>query len=66
LDAAVRNLVTWGIPLPDALTMAATTPGSVLGRTQAIAIGAQADLVLLDAALDVVMTVVGGEPVWEC
>ena len=65
LDTAVRNLVAWGIPLADALTMAATTPGSVLGRAQVLAVGVQADLVLLDAGLDVVMTIVGGRPVWE-
>lgn len=65
LDAAVRNVVAWGIPLADALTMAAATPASVLGAEQVLAVGARADLVLLDARLDVVMTVVGGIPVWE-
>lgn len=66
LDASVRNLVAWGIPLTDALTMAATTPAAVLGLAHVLETGARADLVLLDAGLDVVMTVVGGVPVWEC
>ena len=65
LDSAVRNLVAWGIPLADALTMASTTPASVLRRKHALEVSSPADLVLLDAELDVVMTIVGGEPVWE-
>jgi N-acetylglucosamine-6-phosphate deacetylase len=65
LDSAVRNLVGWGIPLPDALTMASTTPASVLGKMHVLEVGARADLVLLDAGLNVLMTIVGGRPVWE-
>jgi N-acetylglucosamine-6-phosphate deacetylase len=63
LDAAVRNAVAWGIPLADALTMAATTPASVLGRADlgGIAPGATADLVLLDRDLAVDTVVVGGD-----
>jgi N-acetylglucosamine-6-phosphate deacetylase len=65
LDASVRNVVSWGIPLADALTMASTTPAAVLGLTHDVTVGAPADLVLLDAGLDVVVTVVGGVPVWQ-
>ena len=64
LDGCVRNAVAWGIPLADALTMATTTPAGVLGRSVDLTPGAVADVVLLDAELRVVMTVVGGTAVW--
>lgn len=65
LDGMVRNLVAWGVPLPDALTMAAVTPARVLGRTAALEVGAPADLVGLDADLQVVGTWVGGDVAWQ-
>lgn len=65
LDAAVRNLVDWHVPLLDALTMASLTPARAIGVPHGIEVGAPADLVLLDRDLQVAMTVVGGEPVWE-
>ena len=64
LDQAVRNLVAWGVPLADALTMASVTPGRVLGQPS-LAVGAPADLVLLSADLEVEATVVGGTVVWQ-
>ena len=64
LDGCVRNAVAWGIPLADALTMATTTPASVIGRSVDLTPGAVADVVLLDAELRVVLTVVGGTAVW--
>ena len=65
LDAMLRNLVAWGVPLADALTMASVTPARVLGRRAALEVGAVADLVVLDADLHVVSTVVDGEVVWQ-
>jgi N-acetylglucosamine-6-phosphate deacetylase len=65
LDQAVRNLVVWGVPLADALTMASVTPGSRVGAGAGLALGAVADLTLLDADLRVVSTVVDGSVVWE-
>ena len=65
LDQMVRNLVAWGIPLVDALTMASITPASVLAQRQAIEVGAPADLVVLDDDLEVLATVVDGSVVWE-
>lgn len=64
LDAAVRNAVAWGIPLADVLTMASTTPARVAGRPDLgrIAVGAPADLVLLDDALQVVQVLRAGSP----
>lgn len=65
LDAMVRNLVGWGVPLGDALTMASTTPSRVLGRPGTIEVGAPADLVALDDDLQVVRTTVDGVVVWQ-
>jgi N-acetylglucosamine-6-phosphate deacetylase len=65
LDAAVRNLVAWGAPLADALVMASATPASVLRAPSALAVGAPADVVLLDDDLQVEATVVAGEVVWQ-
>jgi N-acetylglucosamine-6-phosphate deacetylase len=61
----VRTMVRLvGVPLADALRMASTTPASVLGwadRKGAIAPGKDADLVLLDGNLEVVMTICRGQ-----
>jgi len=66
LDAAVRNLVAMaGVPVADALRMAAETPARVLGRTARIAVGDPADLVVLDASLRVRRTLVAGEVVYS-
>lgn len=65
LDDAVRNLVGWGVPLADALTMASTTPARVLRQEGALVVGAPADLVALDDDLAVETTWVGGEVVWQ-
>jgi N-acetylglucosamine-6-phosphate deacetylase len=61
MDAAVRNACAWGIPLPDVLRMASTTPAAVLGvRKGRIAPGYDADLAILDADRHPVATLVGG------
>ncbi len=65
LDACVRNCVKWGIPLADALTMASVTPAAVLGRRHGLVAGGVADLVLLDADLGVLTTVVDGVVAWQ-
>jgi N-acetylglucosamine-6-phosphate deacetylase len=65
LDQAVRNCVAGGIPLADALTMAAVTPARRLGRDASVEAGAVADLTLLDDDLQPAATVVGGEVVWQ-
>lgn len=63
LDQAVRNLVGWRVPLADALTMASVTPARAIDVRHGLEVGAPADLVLLDADLQVTTTLVGGEPV---
>ena len=56
LDRAVRHMVRLGVGLPDAVRMATFNPARVLGveaRKGILAAGADADLVLLDAQLQV-------------
>jgi N-acetylglucosamine-6-phosphate deacetylase len=67
LDALVRNLVAMtSCSVPDAVRTVTATPAAVLGlrdrgRLQA---GSRADLVVLDAALEVEAVVVGGVTAW--
>jgi len=68
MDEAVRNVVRWGIPLVHALRMASEVPARVLGMDDHLGrftIGATADLVLLDADLQVQATLIGGEIVYS-
>jgi N-acetylglucosamine-6-phosphate deacetylase len=63
LDRAVRVCVEQaGVPLADALAMASATPAAALGLddTGRIAAGARADLVVLDAGLHAIGTMVAG------
>lgn len=62
LSAAVRHVVSWGVPLGDALAMASTTPARALGLDVALQPGAVADVVVLDADLRVRHVLVGGVP----
>lgn len=68
LDRAVRNLVDYtGCTPAEAICTVTRNPASVLrladrGR---IAVGARADIVVLDASLRVVETFVGGEVAWR-
>jgi N-acetylglucosamine-6-phosphate deacetylase len=68
MASAVRNAVQLvSIPLEDALRMASTVPADVLGERERgrIAPGMHADLVLLDEALQVRATWIGGEAAWS-
>jgi N-acetylglucosamine-6-phosphate deacetylase len=69
LDAAVRNLVAMAGCTPEAALQTVTeTPARLLGvngRLGVVEPGAAADLVLLDAGLQVRATLVGGEPVYR-
>lgn len=60
LADAVRNVVSWGVALQDALAMASTTPAAALGRDVSLRPGAVADVVVLDADLRVRHVLVGG------
>ena len=65
MDRAVRNAVELlGLDLPQAVRMASANPAAVLGlagRKGRVQPGFDADLVLLDAALRVTRTWIGGE-----
>lgn len=60
LSAAVRNVVGWGIPVEAALAMASTTPAGALGLDVSLRAGNRADVVVLDADLQVRHVLVGG------
>jgi N-acetylglucosamine-6-phosphate deacetylase len=56
LDRALRNMVALGVPLSEALAMLTSNPARVLGlgaSKGALAAGADADLVLLNAHLEI-------------
>lgn len=67
MNEALKNTVTLGIPLQDAVRMASTTPADVLGLTNKgrIAEGADADLVLLDDQFEVEWTMIGGKMIFK-
>jgi N-acetylglucosamine-6-phosphate deacetylase len=68
MASAVRNAVSLvGVPLAEALRMASTYPAAVLGDPERgrVASGMRADLVLLDDALQVRATWIGGDPLWS-
>jgi N-acetylglucosamine-6-phosphate deacetylase len=69
LDGAVRNMVKFGIcGLAEAAMMASLTPARVLGMDHhkgKILPGYDADLVVLDGNLDVYLTIIDGNVVYE-
>jgi len=69
LDQAVRNLRQWlpRRPVEEILASAASAPAAVIGESSAgvIAAGHAADVVVLDADLQVVATICGGQIVWQ-
>jgi N-acetylglucosamine-6-phosphate deacetylase len=62
MDEAVRNLVGAGAPLEAAVHAASTAPARLLGREDlgVLRVGAPAHLTVLDEALGVTRTLVGG------
>lgn len=69
LDQALRNLMTFaGVNLAQVLPLVTERPASLLGQADTlgrVAQGAQADLVLLDPAHQVVLTMVAGQIVYH-
>jgi N-acetylglucosamine-6-phosphate deacetylase len=65
MDAAFRNLVACGAQLHEASHAASTAPARLLGRPDLgrLAVGAAADIAVLDDELCVTATYVAGEPV---
>jgi N-acetylglucosamine-6-phosphate deacetylase len=65
LDRALRNIVSLGVPLRDAIRTLTENPARLLGLGQekgSLAPGADADFVLLDEALQVKQVYVKGQP----
>jgi N-acetylglucosamine-6-phosphate deacetylase len=62
LDTAVRNLVSAGSPLVEAVLAASTAPADLLGESGRgrLAVGARADLVELSEELEVRRVMIGG------
>lgn len=68
MDRGLRNLVAAGIPLGDALRIASLTPARSIGvadRKGSLACGRDADVVILDEALQVQLTMVRGTVVFR-
>lgn len=68
MDQAVRNLVqVVGIDLADAVRFASTNPAQVMGCRDrgALAVGARADVVALDADLQVAQVWIAGHPLLD-
>lgn len=63
----VRNLVSLGIPLTDAVTMVTVNPARCMGLNDrgVIAVGRRADLTVLDKGLNVVQTFVAGKQAYS-
>lgn len=62
LDAALRNLVALGLPLPTAVDHVTRSPAAALGRPALgrLAVGGPADAVVLDDALQIESVLLGG------
>ena len=69
MSQAVKNIVKFnGLPLEDAVYMASSAPAKVLNlseKTGSLEIGKDADVVLLDSTLDVMMNIIGGSIVYK-
>lgn len=69
MDRAVQNIVRLvGLDLPTAVAMASLNPARLMGlaeRKGSLAVGKDADLLILDEDLNVKTTIIGGEVVYE-
>jgi N-acetylglucosamine-6-phosphate deacetylase len=66
LDQALRNVVKMGLPLEDAVKMLTLNPATLLGiefKKGALRLGADADIVLLNQALEIERVWTRGLPV---
>ncbi|HEV7666302.1 MAG TPA: N-acetylglucosamine-6-phosphate deacetylase [Chloroflexota bacterium] len=67
LDACLRNVRAWlpDVPPAEVVQMTTGTPAALLGcaRKGRVVVGGDADLVILDAAFNVQLTLIGGETV---
>jgi N-acetylglucosamine-6-phosphate deacetylase len=64
LEAAVRNAMRWaGWKLPESVALASANPAKVIGETRRgiLAVGADADIIVLSARGEVQKTIIGGQ-----
>lgn len=64
LHDCVKNMVSFGVPLELAVRAATINPARLLGidkQTGSLAIGKQADIVVLDSDLNIKMVIIGGK-----
>ena len=66
MDRAVRNVVSLGVPLGDAIAAATLVPARLVGREELGTLRSMspADIAVLDDRLEVVRTFVAGDEVW--
>ena len=66
MDRAVRNMVSLGVPLGDAIAAATLVPARLMGREELGTLRSMspADIAVLDDRLEVVRTFVAGDEVW--
>jgi N-acetylglucosamine-6-phosphate deacetylase len=69
MDQGLRNLINYtGLPLQEVLPMATSVPAESIGlegRKGVLALGADADLIFLDAALQVRKTMILGRTIYD-
>ncbi len=68
-DQLIRNMITIaGVPLIDAVKMASATPATIMGindKKGSIVVGMDADIVIFDHEINVRMTVIEGQVVYD-
>ena len=69
MDQALRNVIEWtGVPLQDALGMATLLPARLIGADASkgsLEVGKDADVVVMDRDLRVLLTMIGGQVVYH-
>lgn len=63
MDQALRNLVAWGYTLAEAVAATSARPAAYLGLEAGLEVGLPADLLVLDANLQLLQVYVQGKPI---
>ena len=66
LHTCFKNAIEYGIPFGDAVKMSSTTPAKLMGLNKGLLLpGYDADLIVLDNELDVKLSVISGEIIYQ-